>query len=290
MTEVALLFEELVRVDLRGTVLPGAPLLMQLFPSAREIAKPASGTIPDFEVEGIEGGATRIWTRLPGSASELDSRSAELLEYEDWGDLISRLEVMISRRLLTRQSDRVHLHASAALTPAGTILALGPSGAGKSSLALAWSASGYPIYGDDVVKVASGGTLEAHRRLLKVEVARLAAHGIAPETTVAYAPESPEAWFDPITRGGWADTGEIPSMVARIAFDPDCRGVEVRSLTSSQVLQMLIASTFPTGVTDPSQLLDRLLPIAERSRGVSVTFGSAPLAAAEMVALIGKTE
>jgi len=290
MTTATLLFEEQVRVELRGTVLPGVPLLMQLYPSVRKISAPTPEALPDFEVEGVEGGTARIWTRRPGADSELDERSAEKLEYNDWSPLISRLEVMISRRLLTRQADRVHLHASAARTPRGAIVALGPSGAGKSSLALAWSTAGYPVYGDDVVLINSDGALEPHRRLLKVDTPRLADHGVPPESTVAFHPGSPESWFDPRGAGGWAEAGETPALVARVTFDPTIPGVEASRLAPSEVLQMLVASAFRTGVSDSAELLDRLLPVAERSRGIRVTFGSAPLAAAEMVKLLGSEE
>jgi len=52
------------------------------------------------------------------------------------------------------------LHASACVTPAGTVAFLGPTGAGKSTMAAAFGATGCPVIADDAVLLTQRGNAD----------------------------------------------------------------------------------------------------------------------------------
>jgi len=52
------------------------------------------------------------------------------------------------------------LHASACVTPAGTVAFLGPTGAGKSTIAAALGATGFPLMADDAVLLTQQGNAD----------------------------------------------------------------------------------------------------------------------------------
>lgn len=183
--------------------------------------------------------------------------------FQDPGAAVSALELALTRTLLEAHADRVHLHAAGArLGPTG-VLALGTAGAGKSSLALAWSRSGRPLLGDDVVLVDEEGAARAFPRLMKVDAERLAAHGIRPEATHAWVPGWEEAWVDPREGGGWCLQPCPVGLVVLLDRDERGDGGGFRAVEMDGVvaLKALLDSALPGGLegADAVEPLGRLL-------------------------------
>ena len=116
--------------------------------------------------------------------------------------LMADVEFAVVTELLEHDSLHTHIHAAGAWTPGGAVLVTGPAGAGKSSCALAWSVSGLPLFGDDVVFVDSDGLVAPFPRLLKAHPDRLAEFGIDAADTPFWHPDDVEAWFEPEDRYG----------------------------------------------------------------------------------------
>jgi len=74
-------------------------------------------------------------------------------------------------------------------------------------MAFAWSLAGYPLLGDDVVRLGEAGLLRSFPRLLKVDPSLVTHHGLLLEDTPAGDPgiiHGLALWFDlEIHEGSW---------------------------------------------------------------------------------------
>jgi len=186
-------------------------------------------------------------------------------------------EYFLTLRLLDALADHVHVHASGVALGAGAVLALGHSGAGKSSLALHWSVTGHPVYGDDVVLLGDDGRARAFMRAFRVDPARLDRYGGRAIPLVPAVDD--EAWFAPGAHGGWA-VPAAPTLLADVRFEPGAR-LEMATGSRAEALALLVAATLQTGrVRDAA--FDTLLRAVSGARLVHVVFGDAVEAAAAL--------
>lgn len=201
--------------------------------------------------------------------------SPEGVRLDGAGEAVSVLERLIAETLLRDRSHHVGLHAAGALVHGVGVVALGASGAGKSSLALSLSRDGWPLLGDDVVLIDRQGGARPFPRLVKVDVERLAAHGIRPEETIAWVPGWSEAWLDPREGGGWCAGPCHVGLVAildRIEGRPEA---EVRSseVGGAEALSELLAGALPGGL-EGGDRVDALLGLLDGARGLRLSFVS----------------
>ena len=216
------------------------------------------------EFGGEAGGSERTFDTLP--------------------DLMSAVEYGILGHMLRAVDGFTHLHAGGVVVGGHAIVAMGESGAGKSSLALAWSRSGLPLLGDDVVLLADDGAIHAFPRLVKVDRERLADHGLELDSTVAPDPDHPEAWVNVEEAGGWWEGGAPVGILARIRYDAG-EQVRISQLDAVTGLRLLIESTLRGG-TPPEESMDRYLAAMEGARIVEISFGSAMEAAEALTGLL----
>lgn len=199
-------------------------------------------------------------------------------------DAVDACEFVLTRAFLDGCRGFLQLHGSGATIGGRGIIALGGSGAGKSSLALAWSIAGQPVLGDDVVFVDAAGRVSAFKRQFKVSAAALRAGGIDPASTPFWATDADEAWFDPGAGAGWAEPSPV-DLVVLARFEPDAP-VGIRELSRVEGLNALAHSRLATGC--PVAVgFDRLVAMVRNARLAEVRFGSASLAAAELLRLVG---
>jgi hypothetical protein len=200
-------------------------------------------------------------------------------------DAISAVEYAVTMHLLSSDNHHAHLHAAAALTPRGAILALGGSGAGKSTLAYTWAHRGLPVFGDDVVPLDPEGRVQVFPRLLKVDPKHLRSRGEAPERTLGWDPEADDLWWSPIDHGGWAKGGATPVIVAEIQFQD---GVELRldPVEGGERLRLLLNAVQTTG-SPPEECIDRLIRVTETAKIVRLQFGCPNEAASLLSELSG---
>ncbi len=177
----------------------------RLFPGAR-ILDPPDGATGETEVGSTADG---FYFRRGGTTTTFDSIPALMAGVEFW----------VVTELLELDRFCTHLHAAGAWTPGGVVLVTGPAGAGKSSRALAWSVSGLPLFGDDIVRVDSEGLVALFPRLLRVHPDRLSDFQIEPADTPFWHPDDAEAWFEAELAGGWMDRKSRTAIVAQIEYD-----------------------------------------------------------------------
>ena len=160
-------------------------------------------------------------------------------------DLPTVVEHAISRLLLEETRELVPLHAAGVESGGRRLLVLGDSGAGKSSMALAWSRTGYPILGDDVVFLDGELTAHPFMKPLKVATDRAVALGVSLRDTLYWEEDAEEVWYDPTWGGGWAG----PGPVAGLAFlERRTEGAyEARSLPADECLELLLGQLMETG-------------------------------------------
>jgi hypothetical protein len=207
-----------------------------------------------------------------------------LSTYSSVPDLLAAVEFAVITDLLAQDDQTTHLHAAGAVTPNGAVLVPGPSGAGKSSMAFAWSLAGYPLLGDDVVRLDEAGLLRSFPRLLKVDPSLVTHHGLLLEDTPAWDPESDEAWFDPAGAGGWASGGCRVAVIARIQYGVH-DGMQVREKESGFGLRVLLDAVQATGLRS-ERSLDRMIALVEGARVFDVRFGSSDRAAHELAEMV----
>lgn len=189
-------------------------------------------------------------------------------------DAVSAAEHAVTMHFLEGDRRHTHIHAAAALTEAGAVLAMGRSGAGKSTLAFTWARMGVPIFGDDVLPVAGDGLAHTFPRLLKVDTEFFRESGEVAEETPAWDAEADDVWVDPQRWGGWA-TGDTPiALVAEVSYRPGA-DLLVKEVRGGEGLRMLLNSVQQTGVSR-EESLDRLIGVAEGSPIYRVEFGDAP--------------
>lgn len=247
----------------------------------RETADTVSRLLPSYVTSLVSERCTELWhlTRdadrwfIAGPLADRDS-------FPTREEALEALEYLVVLRLLHHADRITHVHASGAARDGEAVVALGDSGAGKTSLAFHWSLAGLPAVADDLVFVESDGTVLPFKRLFNVDRRRFVDAGVAPDPSLALGNEDTFAWFDPEEHGGWADPAPVRT-VARIAYVPDTP-TKFEPMPTTETLALLLASVMDGGFS-PEASLDRLARIAERARGVHVTFGDARDAATALV-------
>ncbi len=247
----------------------------------RETALSLSGLLPSYGTSLVSERCTELWHltrdadrwRVAGPLADPDT-------FPTQEEALEALEYLVVLRLLHHADRITHLHGSGTTRDGEAVLALGDSGAGKTSLAFHWSLAGLPALADDLVFVESDGTVLPFKRLFNVDRRRFADAGVAPDPALALGNEDTFAWFDPGRHGGWAEPAPVRT-VARISYAPDTPS-KLEPMPTTETLTLLLASVMDGGFS-PEVSLDRLARIAERARGVRLTFGDARDAAAALV-------
>ena len=108
----------------------------------------AAGT-PDFPFDLVESaGARAVFTRRGGTTPALlvDGGDVRLVMAEGWRKALS---LLLLQRLMRSRADAIFFHAASVALRGRGLLLVGPKGAGKSTLALALSARGHALLGDE---------------------------------------------------------------------------------------------------------------------------------------------
>ncbi len=248
-----------------------ADAVAELFRPLRRDGEDGGRGVPDVVIDG----------RAPSWHLRATGPDAEARRFRSRPDLLSDVELILTRRLLERLPELVQLHAAGALVEGRAVVAMGESGAGKSSLALAWSVAGLPLLGDDTLLVDEGGCLLGVQRLVKAHRDVLRLHGVRPRDTVAPQRGSAELWWDPRRGGGWAAEPTRPVLVARVHY-VEGAALELKPLPAGEGLRALLDhATRSAAAGEP---LDRLIAMVEAAELVDVRFGSSVQAAAELAA------
>lgn len=192
--------------------------------------------------------------------------------FESVPEVMAAVEFAIVTELLEQHSRFTHIHAAGAWTPGGAVLVTGPAGAGKSSCALAWSISGLPLFGDDVIRVDSEGLVAPFPRLMKAHPDRLAELGVDAADTLFWHPDDEEAWFEPEVAGGWMDRKGRAAVVAQIEYDG---GDDVRLTEADEAegLRILLDSVQTAGLSR-EESVDGLIELMKGARVLRVRYGS----------------
>jgi hypothetical protein len=246
----------------------------ELFPDYRRSEEDPHASAPRLTIRESTEGFT-----LEGDGTHGDDPSMTTTDREE---LLAAVEGALARMLLRQSPGAVQLHAAGAVVPEGAVLALGPAGAGKSSVALAWSAAGIPLLGDDILFLDAAGRAGGFRRLVKAEAERLLEHGYAPERTPHWSPRVTECWFDPRVAGGWS-TGF--RRVRTLAFlERGGAGESVLELERPEALALLLDHV--TGGDAPADVaLDILLSLLDGALPVRLSFDSSARAAGLLLEL-----
>ena len=199
-------------------------------------------------------------------------------------DLLAAVEFAVVIDLLAGAKGTTHIHAAGTGTPHGAVLVTGPAGAGKSSIALAWALSGLPLLGDDVIQMDEEGLVAAFPRLLKVDPDRLEEGGVAVEGTPFWKPDSDEAWFDPVTAGGWIRGKSQVAVLARVEFG-GAEDLQIREMDDGAGLRLLLDAVQTTGL-QPEQSMDRFIQFLAGARVFDLRFVSSTEAARHLVEIV----
>ncbi len=199
---------------------------------------------------------------------------------DELSDALAAMENLIADRLLGQNAQLAHLHAAGFVADSAAVVMLGPSGAGKSSLALEMSLRGRATLGDDILFIAEDGMATPFKRLFKVHPQRLAQHSVPANPSLDWLSDDEEAWFDPGTAGGWAESAPV-QRVAHVRYERGA-SLAVRPLTKPETLSLLMASLFPLGL-GPAECLDRLLHVAHSASGVELVYGDIARAADALI-------
>jgi len=274
-----------------------APSVAMLFPDSR--IEERAESVSDGRIEVVAGqasdspresgeGHTPMVMRVTSGPDGYAFFSREgCSTFDSVPDLLSAVEFAVVSDLLAQDDDSTHLHAAGAVTMNGAVLVSGSSGAGKSSLALAWSLAGRPLLGDDVVRLDENGLLGPFPKLLKVDPDLVTHHGLALDATPAWEPGCDEAWFDPVSAGGWASAGCRAALVARIEYRAG-DAVHVREEEPGVGLRLLLDAVQMTGLPR-EQSMDRIIALLEGARVFDVRFGSAREAAHVLTEMVGES-
>lgn len=240
---------------------------------------------PEYSVENSDLSVVKNY-RLAGPSGHLWS-IAEVAEarsnsYQSLEAAMIDLEFVLTKDLLAGFSSSLHLHASGAVKGNSAVLATGPSGSGKSSIGLWWSVDGYPVTGDDIALIDERCRATPFKRLFKVQAGVLESASLDPSDSLCWSAGDSEAWFDPLTEGGWSDTAAV-SVVAAVHFSPGAN-LSVKPLSKSGALKVLLAGVMESG-RSREESFDTLLQLAQAAQSVEVRFGDAREAAVAIVAL-----
>ncbi|NIP58871.1 MAG: hypothetical protein GWM92_03445, partial [Gemmatimonadetes bacterium] len=250
-----------------------------------DLAAAVAGLFPDYHREGAveDGPAVRLEARrtrdgygLRGDPPLLGGEGEVTVGTRI--ELLTWIEAALARGLLRLRSGLTHLHAAGASLSGGGVLALGPADAGKSSLALAWSARGRPLLGDDVVLLEAEGVALPFRRLLRVDPERLLEHGVDPRTTPHWSDAYDRAWFDPRRAGGWCDAAVRPSLVVFLDRRRDAP-VRIEEVEPAEALALTLSGVLSTGAS-PAASVDPIRRLLEGARAVRARYGASARAAA----------
>ena len=255
-----LLEEAVVEVAVSDVVL--ARDVARLFPGAR--------VLDSAEVTPRQRAREKVVTS--GTDGFYFSDGETTTAFDSVSELMADVEFAVVTALLEQHSQYTHLHAAAAWTPSGAVMVTGQAGAGKSSSALAWSISGLPLFGDDVLRVGLDGLVAPFPRLLKVHPDRLAEFGLDTSDTLFWHPEDEEAWFDPNAAGGWMDHECEATLVAKIEYDGG-DDVRIAEVDEAEGLRILLDSVQTAGLTREKSV-DGLIELLKGTRVVRVRYGS----------------
>ncbi len=248
-----------------------AAIVRGLFPEYR-VTTSGHGAITSY---GVTGSPDNTW--IVEGLEQGQLRSFGSLEAA-----IADLEFALTTDILGSFPDHLHLHASGAVKGNSAILATGPSGSGKSSIGLWWSVNGYPVTGDDIALIDERCRVTPFKRLFKVQAGVLESANLDPSDSLCWKVGDSEAWFDPLTAGGWSDTAAV-SVVAAVHFSPGAN-LSVKPLSKSSALKVLLAGVMESG-RSREESFDTLLQLAQTVQCVEVHFGDAREAAVAIVAL-----
>ena len=186
------------------------------------------------------------------------------------------LEHVLTRALLESCGHLSQLHASGMVVDGRAVIALGGSDAGKSSLALAWTLSGYPSLGDDIVLLDGAGTARPFPRHFKLDPEVLRACGLDPEHTPFWNPKTREVWFTPEGISGWA----APAPLGLVALCRRSVGVQLSISRLSRVegVNALLHSLLDTGL-DARSSFQPIVDALQRAEVIEVRFESSQDAA-----------
>lgn len=203
--------------------------------------------------------------------------------------LPATLEYTLLRMMLNRSRGVLHLHGAGAVHRDRALVVTGPSEAGKSSIALAWSHQGIPVLGDDILFLSTGGIIQPFPRLFKAGADRCAALGIEVKDTPYWQPHAGEIWFDPASPkgGGWgqaAPLGVFAVLDRRVEGEDGPTPPSHTQLTPSEVAQHILAQIMATG-DRPAAHIETVFDLAERVRGVRLTYSDSSQAAAHLLTL-----
>ncbi len=191
-------------------------------------------------------------------------------------DALVTLEHLVTGALLQACGHLTQIHASGAVVEGEAVIALGGSSAGKSSLALAWTLSGYPSLGDDVVLVDGDGMARPFPRHFKLDPELLRSYGLDPESTPFWNPTTQEAWFTPDGISGWA----VPAPLGLVALCRRSAGAKlaISRLSRAAGVNALLHSLLDTGL-DARSSFQRIVDALQRAAVVEVRFASSREAA-----------
>ena len=250
-----------------------------IFESARQL-------FPEYEIEVMDGRPVSPEVSLSSCRDGylITSRDAAPVSRRSRMEAIVALEFALSRAIaVSFGNDHVHLHASGSVVNGQAVIALGRSGAGKSSLAASMLFRGHPTLGDDTVFINSSCFAEPFKRLMKLSVEVLGDLGVAPESTIHWDREWPEAWFDPLDGPGWADEAPVALLVLA-QHDPNV-SLQLEPVASSEALNALLHSVMITGMSARAGF-DRLLHVAETAKAFRLRFSSSVQAAEVLCSML----
>lgn len=234
--------------------------------------------LPDYAVpfEEVELDET-YWIRETDGVWKVGLEGTSVVDtLETIEDVLNAVEQLAVTRLLGVTPCTAQVHAAGTVVGGEAIMLLGGAGAGKTSIALKWSSSGLPVLGDDLVLLDGDGVALPFRRLFIAPAARLVQLGVDPDPDLEWLSDEKEAWFDPLSAGGWAEPAPI-STIALVQHVPD-KAMEVTDLPKPEALSALLASLLPTGL-DSTQAFERCAAAVQRSKTLRVSFPDSTVAA-----------
>jgi len=199
-------------------------------------------------------------------------------------ELPATLEYVLTQLLLSSSRGFIHLHGASASAGEHAVVVLGASEAGKSSMAMAWTTSGRPVLGDDVLFVDTKGIIHPFRRNFKVSTERGIALGIDVTATPYWEQRAGEIWFDPagFNGGGWASP--LPIGLIAILDRQQDGPVKIETLSESTIAQHLLSQFMRTGER-PEFQLETVMNIAETAGGVHIRYSDSVEMAAQLMEL-----
>jgi hypothetical protein len=209
----------------------------------------------DFE---IDRGARRV------KAHSVDDATAEMLALFFKGSVLAATLVL---------DGHLVLHASAVVTPGGTVAFAGSSGAGKSTLAALACCLGYPLMTDDVLRVSLEQVPRAFRGTTSLRL-RPGSESIASRITDA------RTYRDADGRLCLRPPASAPpdASLSRVVLPrvTDTATIAMRELKGAEAVQALLGSVRIAGWTDPRILAAQLRLASALARVTRVVAADVP--------------